>query len=196
MARITAADFTAILTRVQAELARRDGYGDLSGYATIDFPVADPVATDELVKTSALNTLLTGVGYINPAGLPDSVSEGDYIEQSDLDGIDLKLTVFEAQPRNATSGNDCNAACSGMCVSACTTTCGGACLGGCLETCEGACKGGCEDTCANDCTGSCVGKCTGGCSGSCTGGCDGDCYTGCDGCTALCHRHCGDCTGE
>lgn len=190
MARITAEDFTAILARVQAELSRRNGNGDLSGYANIDFPASDPVETDELVKPSALNTLLTGLGYINPAGLPESVQEGDYIEESTIDGIRAKVEVFEAQPRGAITGNDCASLCSGMCVSQCTTTCSTTCTGGCQDGCSTGCKGGCTDTCANNCTGSCRTSCTGGCSGSCTGSCEGDCYTGCDGCTNYCKRHC------
>jgi len=193
MARITAADFTAILTRVQAELTRRNGNGDLSGYASSTvFPVADPVATDELVKTSAINTLLTGLGRINSAGLPASVSTGDLIYQSTLDGINTKLTAFEKQPRNATSGNDCSAACSGMCVSQCTTTCSTTCTGGCQTGCTGSCTSSCATGCSNSCTSSCTGTCTGGCQGSCTGTCTGDCYTGCDGCTNQCQRHCGN----
>ena len=181
MARITAEDFTAILARVQAELTRRNGNGDLSGYAsTTVFPVNDPVSTGNLVKTSAVNTLLTGLGRINPAGLPVSVSAGDYINESTLDGISTKLSVFEKQPRGATSGNDCASLCSGMCVSQCTTTCSTTCTGGCQDSCSTTCTGGCESACANNCTGGCKTSCSGSCSGSCTGGCD----TGCGGCTA------------
>lgn len=194
MARITAEDFTAILARVQAELSRRNGNGDLSGYANIDFPASDPAETNELVKPSALNTLLTGLGYINPAGLPESVSEGDYIEESTLDGIRAKVEVFEAQPRNATTGNDCASLCSGMCVSQCTTTCSTTCTGGCQETCSTTCTGGCASACANNCTGGCQTSCSGGCSGSCTGTCQSGCggCTACTGCRNGCYHGCTD----
>lgn len=188
MARITAADFTAIQTRVKAELTRRNGNGDLSSYAgsATDYPVNEPVATDGLVRPSAVNKLLAGLRYINSSGVPADVSTGDKILETTLPAITNRLATFEAQPRNATSGNDCASACSGMCVSQCTTTCSTTCTGGCQETCTG----GCNTTCTGGCASTCSTTCTGSCSGSCSGGCSGDCYTECTGCKGGCTGQC------
>ena len=188
MARIKAEDFTAIQARVKAELTRRNGNGDLSSYAgsATDYPNNEPVATDELVRPSAVNKLLAGMRYINPDGVPADVATDDKILETTLPAIEARLATFEVQPRDATSGNDCSAACSGMCVSQCTTTCSATCTGGCQESCTGGCKTTCTSACGQGCSNTCSGTCSGSCSGSCTG----DCYTQCTGCKGGCTGQC------
>ena len=178
--KVIPADFTTRLARIQAELARRNGYGDLSSYSTMTFPVGTPIAAGGFITTPVFNTLRTGLTYINGTGLPGAaVANVTYINSSDLTAIDAALTAFEAQPRGATSNNDCSALCSGMCVSQCTTSC--------LSTCTG----GCVDGCSASCTGTCLGTCTGSCTGSCAGGCAGDCTQACsDGCGSWCSTNC------
>ena len=193
-------DFTVRLTRIRAELARRNGYPDLSGYATIDFPAGTPITVGTYITAPVFNTLLNGLGYINSSGLPNEAIAGEtYINESDLFAIDGALTAFEAQARSATSNNDCASQCAGVCVSQCTTTCLSTCTGGCADGCSSTCTGGCNTGCTSctGCTG-CSGTCTGSCTGTCTGGCSsctGGCYTGCTGtckggCTASCYVSC------
>ena len=193
-------DFTSRLTRIRAELARRNGYGDLSGYATLDFPSGTPITVGTYITAPVFNTLRTGVGYINQSNLPaEAVALETYINSYDLTVLDALLSAFEAQPRSATSGNDCASQCSGMCVTQCTTTCLSTCTGGCEDGCSTTCTGGCTNACTSctgctgcsgTCTGSCSGTCTGGCS-SCTGGCWLTCMNTCKGtCSATCADGC------
>ena len=184
-------DYTTRLARIQAELARRNGYGDLSGYASIALPEGTPITAGGFITTPVFNTLRTGLAYIKTTGLPAAAVAGETkINTSDLVAIDALLTAFEAQPRGAVSNNDCSAQCAGMCVSQCTTTCLSTCTGGCADACSATCTG----TCTGGCT-SCT-SCTGTCSTTCTGGCTGDCTAACsDGCGSWCSTNCvGTCT--
>ena len=187
-------DFTVKLARIQAELARRNGNGDLSGYATIDFGDGTPLPGDKFT-IDHINTLITGLSYINSIDLPDEAVFGvTRINSNDLGIINSVLTAFESQPRSATSGNDCENLCSGMCVDQCTTTCLSTCTSDCAIECSDNCTGSCTGSCTGTCT-SCTG-CTGGCTScsGCTGGCSGTC-TSCSGCTG-CTGCSGTCTGE
>lgn len=195
-------DFTLRLARLQAELARRDGYGDLSSYATTTFPEGTPISVGGYITTPVFNTLIEGLTYINGTGLPDeAVANETYINSADLTAIDAALTAFEAQSRGAISGSDCASLCSGMCVTQCTTTCQLTCTGGCADSCSVSCTGNCTGACTS-CT-SCTGTCTGGCTSctSCTGGCSSSCYTSCwaacrDNCSSTCGGTCsGTCSG-
>lgn len=181
-------DFISKLDRIKAELARRNGYGDVSAYADIDFPEGTPITYGSLITTPVFNTLLTALNYINGSGLPDEAVGGvTKINTDDFNVVDAIISAFEAQPRSATSNNDCAAQCTGMCVLQCTTTCISTCTGSCSETCSG----GCADTCGTSCTGSCAGACTS-CTGSCSGSCS-SCTGGCTGtCTAACKSGCGN----
>lgn len=199
--KVIPADFTTRLTRIKAELARRNGYGDLSSYSTMDFPVGTPIAVSGLITTPVFNTLRTGLTYINGTGLPGAaVANETYINSSDLNAIDAALTVFEAQPRGATSNNDCSALCSGMCVSQCTTSCLSTCTGGCADACSASCTGTCTGSCTSctSCTGTCTGTCTGSCADTCTGGCATNCTAYCvPGCYSSCSWNCSTtCSGS
>ena len=193
--KITASRFNDILSRAQAELARRNGYGDLSSYATIDYPVGTTVATGKQITIDGLNTLIEALGYINTEDLPAEVAFEDYINESDLLLLEGAMVAFEAQSRGATSGNDCASLCSGMCVSQCTTGCLSTCTATCADTCELSCTDGCVGTCTGTCEGTCTGTCEGtctsctGCSGTCTGTCTGGC-TSCTGCSGTCSGTC------
>ena len=192
--KIVPEDYTTRLTRIRAELARRNGYGDLSSYATLAFPDGTPITVGTYITTPVFNTLRTGVGYINSAGIPaEAVALETYINSADMDAIDALLTAFEAQPRSAITNNDCGSLCSGMCVTQCTTTCQTTCTGGCADTCSTSCTGSCTGGCTSctSCTGSCTGSCSGGCTGTCTRLCNGNCEYSCiGGCTGTCSTTC------
>lgn len=191
-------DYTVRLNRVRAELVRRNGYGDLSGYSSIDFPSGTPITAGGYITAPVFNTLIRGLEYIDPSGLPgDAVPLETYINESDMSAIDAAILLFEAQPRGATSNNDCLNLCSGMCVSQCTTACLSTCTGTCSATCTGGCADTCSTTCTASCTGTCTGACTscsGGCTGSCTGTCtrvcNWSCTGGCSGCSGTCNTSC------
>lgn len=206
-------DFINRLTRINAELARRNGYPDLSSYANQTFPAGTPITVGTLVTAPVFNTLLRSIEYINDEGLPDDAVGGStYINESDISVLDNILTVLESQPRDAVVNSDCASLCAGMCVSECTTTCSSTCTSACGELCEGTCTttctGTCSGTCTLTCTGGCSGTCTGGCSGctatcadnctgNCSGGCYGSCYSTCTGtCSSTCARTCGGCSSS
>ena len=194
--RIIPSDFTNKLTRIKAELARRNGYGDVSLHATIAFPEGTPITVGSLITTPVYNTLLTALNYINGTGLPSEAVAGvTKINSADLNAVDAIISAFEAQPRSATSNSDCAAQCTGMCVAQCTTTCVGDCTGGCGDTCSVGCAANCLGTCTNACTNACT-SCTGACTGTCTS-CTGGCIGSCSGtCTKVCNWSCtGGCGG-
>lgn len=175
---ILASDLTSRLTRLNAELTRRNGYTSLAGN-TQSFPTTDPVAGGNKAIVTAINTLFTGLRFINGTNVPsDRVSLNSLMLESDLIAIDNLLTAFEAKSRTATSGSDCAAACSGTCV----TTCSGQCTG-----CTG-CTG-CGSSCASGCTG-CYGGCLTGCKSACALACNSNCSSSCQGCTASCKGSC------
>lgn len=185
MLRAIPSDITARLTRLNAEIARRNGYPNLSTSGPLSLPVGTPMNVGDYITPPALNTILSGLRLINSAGIPSDVTAlNSYINQSDLNAVDAALSAFEAQPRNALSNSDCASQCAGMCVSQCT------------ESCLSTCTGGCTDGCSASCTGTCLGTCTGSCTGSCSGGCTGDCTQACsDGCGSWCSTNCvGTCT--
>ena len=179
-------DITSRLTRLNAEITRRNGYSNISSNAPIALPVGTPITAGGYIVADAINTIFSGLRIINSVNVPsDVVAEETRINKSDLNAIDSLLLLFESQPRAAVSGNDCGSACVGMCVTQCTTTCLSTCTGGCTSTCSNTCTGGCTNACT-----SCTGTCSGGCSG-CTGGCTGSCTAACsDGCGSWCSTNC------
>lgn len=169
-------DFIDLLSRVNAELTRRNGNGDLSGHAGIAFDIEPK--TGMSIDYEHAQKILNGLSLISSNGLPEKINR--FISQEDMDSIKIRLAANESQPRGATSGNDCAAACSGMCVSSCTTGCGGTCSGGCSGTCSSTCRGGCSGSCDNSCSGGCDGSCGGSnCSWTCRGDCSGGCRATC-----------------
>ena len=173
------ADITTRLERLNTEIARRNGYPDVSASGPLVLPEGTPMSVGDYMTPPALNTILSGLRLINSAGIPnDVVALESYINQSDLNAVDAALTAFEAQPRSATSNSDCASQCAGMCVTQCT------------ESCLSTCTGGCADACSASCTGTCLGTCSGTCTGSCTGGCTGSCVTGCTSCSGTCGGGC------
>jgi len=190
MLRAIPSDITARLTRLNAEIARRNGYPNISTSGPLSLPVGTPMNVGDYITPPALNTILSGLRLINSAGIPNNVTAlNSYINQSDLNAVDAALTAFEAQPRGATSNSDCGGQCAGMCVSQCTESCLSTCTGGCADACSASCTG----TCLGTCTGSCTGSCTGGCTGTCVSSCASTCSTGCGNyCSYSCS---GGCTG-
>lgn len=202
MLRAIPSDITARLTRLNAEIARRNGYPDVSTSGPLSLPVGTPMNVGDYITPPALNTILSGLRLINSAGIPSDVTAlTSYINQSDLNAVDAALTAFEAQPRGALSNSDCASQCAGMCVTQCTTSCLSTCTGGCADACSASCTGTCLGTCTGTCTGSCAGGCTGtctvACGGNCDGTCSGGCYTGCySTCKGTCKLTCSStCTG-
>lgn len=202
MLRAIPSDITARLTRLNAEIARRNGYPDVSTSGPLSLPVGTPMNVGDYITPPALNTILSGLRLINSAGIPSDVTAlNSYINQSDLNAVDAALTAFEAQPRGATSNSDCGSQCAGMCVTQCTTSCLSTCTGGCADGCSASCTGTCLGTCSGTCTGSCAGSCTGTCTvtcgDNCSGSCSGGCYTGCySTCKGTCKLTCSStCTG-
>ena len=179
MGLILATDLTSRLTRLNAELTRRNGYNNLSGYVQ-SFPVNEPVAVNNLAKVSAINTIFTGLRYINGTNVPaNRTALTSPMLLSDLTTIDNLLTAFEATPRDNLTTNDCASACSGTCISQCTTTCYTTCSG-CKGSCTGdcsSCTGGCYKSCGTNCQR----LCGVGCSNTCTGGCNTTCFGWCKG---------------
>lgn len=192
MLRAIPSDITARLTRLNAEIARRNGYPDVSTSGPLSLPVGTPMNVGDYITPPALNTILSGLRLINSAGIPSDVTAlTSYINQSDLNAVDAALTAFEAQPRGATSNSDCGSQCAGMCVTQCTTSCLSTCTGGCTDGCSTSCTATCLGTCTGSCTGSCAGSCVGSCTGSCTGGCGAWCSTNCMGtCVNACASAC------
>ena len=198
----TPSDITARLTRLNAEIARRNGYPNVSASGPLALPAGTPMNVGDYMTPPALNTILSGLRLINSAGIPsDVVAISSYINQSDLNAVDAALSAFEAQPRNALSNSDCASQCAGMCVSQCTESCLSTCTGGCADGCSTSCTATCLGTCSGTCTGSCAGGCTGTCTvvcgGNCDGTCSGGCYTGCySTCKGTCKLTCSStCTG-
>ena len=159
---LSAADFIGLKARVKAEMLRRNGSGDLSAYGGTVWDYTIPPVADEVVSMELFNKLIQPQQAITTTGVAILVANND-TSLHDMTIIDAKQTLFEAQARGATSGNDCAALCSGMCIATCSTACIGGCTGQCTTTCWGGCKG--SSTCGG-CTG-----CTG-CGGACSGPCN------------------------
>lgn len=182
---IYATDITNRLTRLNAELTRRNGYPNLSTNVPVTAAGGNPTSNTLAVATD-INSIFSGLRLINSSGVPaDRSAITSQMLEVDLTAIDGNLTSFEATPRYG-GANDCAAACAGMCVDQCTTGCTG-CTGTCTDVCTG-CTGSC--TSCSGCTGTCT-SCSGctsctGCWGNCTGGC----YTGCTGCKGTCSNNC------
>ena len=192
MLRAIPSDITARLTRLNAEIARRNGYPNLSTSGPLSLPVGTPMNVGDYITPPALNTILSGLRLINTAGIPSDVTAlNSYINQSDLNAVDAALTAFEAQPRGALSNSDCASQCAGMCVTQCTTSCLSTCTGGCADGCSASCTATCLGTCTGSCTGSCSGGCTGTCTSACSDGCGSWCSTNCTGtCKGTCRGGC------
>lgn len=192
MLRAIPSDITARLTRLNAEIARRNGYPDVSTSGPLSLPVGTPMNVGDYITPPALNTILSGLRLINSAGIPSDVTAlNSYINQSDLNAVDAALTAFEAQPRGALSNSDCASQCAGMCVTQCTTSCLSTCTGGCADGCSASCTATCLGTCTGSCTGSCSGGCTGTCTSACSDGCGSWCSTNCTGtCKGTCRGGC------
>lgn len=165
---ILAIDITNRLTRLNAELTRRNGYTNLSINVPIVATGGNPTSNTLAVATD-INSIFSGLRLINSSGVPaDRSALTSQMLESDLTTIDGKLAAFEATARYG-GANDCAAACAGMCTTQCTTGCTG-CKGctnctGCTNACTGcwtSCTGGCYGACTTLCARTCAGNCAGG----------------------------------
>lgn len=114
-------DAINILSRVNAELLRRNGNGDLSSNAGIEF-AAQP-AIGERIRQEHYKKSYDALKLINSATIPALVF--DSIDIQDIETLEAYTLLFESQPRGAIESNDCASACTGMCITVCTTSCGG-----------------------------------------------------------------------
>ena len=181
--KILASDYTALKDRINEELERRNGYGDVSGYSAPYTNV--PVANGKVLSSHA-NEIIEPMQKINTKAVVNATTVEINSVQSlntvkTLDKLDAIITVWNGDKMEYKGNNSCSALCSGMC----TTECSGSCSGGCKGSC-GTC--GTCGTCGG--CGSC-----GGCGNTCTGGCDTTSTGACSGCTGSCTGHCGNCGG-
>lgn len=172
-----AQDFKNLKARVKAEMTRRNGSGDVSSYGGSAYDYTSTPSDNTTIKEEHFNKVRDVLANINPSGLPSSGKKDNSIPA--MFQLDAKLTLFEAQPRSATSNNDCATSCTGMCVTTCSTGCSG-CTS--CTSCSG-CSGGCSS--CNGCQG-CSGAGWSGTAGHCDGctSCSGSC-DGCTGCSGL-----------
>lgn len=210
---MTASQFNTLKNACNKEWARRCYNGSMARYNTNP---ATAVAAGGLMLASQGNIIMTPFTKMKTHGNLATSSTGTAIQSNfDYSTINTWLNTLKARNRYS-STNDCNAACSGLCVgcqgcsASCKTDCSG-CSGTCTG-CSAACKtnctgcsgcGGCDGSCSS-CGGACssncsgcqgCGGCDGGCS-SCGGACSSNCSgcQGCGGCDGNCSG-CGPCTG-
>lgn len=201
---MTASQFNALKNACNAEWRRRCYNGSMAGYSQ-EPPVA--VNTGGIMLANQGNIIMTPFTRMNVHGNLATSSAGTLI-QSNFDYNTINSWLNTLRSRGIyDSANDCNSACSGLCVSCqgSCTSCSG-CSGGC-SGCSGC--GGCDGGCwgCGGCDGGCwgCGGCDGGCSG-CGGACTNDCWgcsgcgpcTGCEGgpgCNSGCVVNCAGCSG-
>ena len=185
---LNAKDINTLKAKIKAELARRNGLGDLSSYAgnEYDFVLVPekgvPIMAEHGQKTIDL------ILKIAPYKDLEKVKKGDPIPDSFDEELISHIDRLALERKSYNASSSCSSSCSGLCITACVsacTSCSGSCEGSCVS-CSAYC-GGCAGTCSGTCSG-CSGGCTGGCTsctGSCTGGCAG-CSSACkgDGCTS------------
>jgi hypothetical protein len=214
-------EFINLKAEVKAEMLKRNGYGDLSTYGSSTYDYTIQPSKDAIPRLEHYSKIRDVITQINPSRVGQGEKKTDEITP-EMVILEANVASFKAQPRSATSNNDCASMCSGVCVSQCTTTCSGSCgtscdSNGCTNTCSAdgctgcsSCSGSCTDTCAQNgctnctgCSGTCSNACAQngctnctGCSGTCTNTCSQDGCTNCSGCSGQCGGNCtGTCVG-
>lgn len=195
---MTASQFNTLKNACNAEWRRRCYNGSMAGYSK-DPPTA--VAAGGKMLATQGNIIMTPFTKMKTHGNLATSSAGTKIQSNfDYNTINNWLNTLKSRGRYD-STNDCNSACSGLCVG-----CQG-CTASCKTNCSG-CSGcsGCGGACTSDCSGcSGCGGCDGECS-DCGGACTNDCWgcagcgpcTGCEGgpgCNSGCIADCAGCSG-
>ena len=180
---MTASQFNALKNACNAEWRRRCYNGSMAGYSK-NPPTA--VNTGGTMLATQGNIIMTPFTRMKTHGNLATTSAGTFI-QSNFDYNTINNWLNNLKGRSVSSStNDCNSACSGLCVNcqgSCTSCAG--CFAGCYG-CSGC--GGCDSGCSG-CGGACTNNCWGcsGC-GPCTGceggpGCNSGCVVACAGCS-------------
>lgn len=171
--------------RVKAEMNRRCHNGSLTAYAGADYDYTVAPEAGGQMFTEHVNKIVVPMNAITASGMEEQVV-GD--QAMAMDGIDAKLTVYEAEPMRNNATSSCSGACSGLCVGRCYNNCSG---------CGSSCSSNCSTNCGVDGCSNCTGYCKGGCNTTCTGGCKGTCNTECTNCGTQCSNSCvNTCRGE
>ena len=141
----------AIKSRINTTLLKRNGVGDVSMFAGVEYDFATPgqgeeISSDIGQKTIDLLLHITGDRYdrknfVELGGLTES---GGAIPATfnlqDINRICDALDADVDDPRRGTAEevNHCNGACTGLCEGCCISMCNGCsgCMGGCSSSCE------------------------------------------------------------
>lgn len=188
---MTAAQFNTLKTACNKEWARRCYNGSMASY---NKNPSTAVAAGGKMLAAQGNIIMTPFTKMKTHGNLATSSAGTKIQSNfDYATINGWLNTLKARGRYD-STNDCNTACSGLCVGCqgCSASCKTNCSG-----CSGTCSG-CSAACKNDCSG-CSGGCQG-CGGACSSNCSGcqgcgGCDTGCSSCGGACSNNCWGCSG-
>ena len=218
--RITAADISALKTKIQAIYANRNFLssaglktlnGGSPGFGDTSIAAGNYINNNFYYALNALLQLQDITGVIKNG-------QYDIIFQNGVSS-DLLTTINNwetTDPKTTTRPISCRGGCVGFCYNVCSSTCaykcygssdasigstggnyqsGHACTqGGCIGTCHATCSTACFDQCNTGCTSCencCKGDCYFGCNDICQGGCKGTCSGGCSsGCGSGCTGGC------
>lgn len=188
-----ASDLKDIKEAIKAELKRRDGYGDVSSYASTQYDITDYPKAGEKIKSEhgqkTIDLLLKITDYKDlssvQAGKPipsafnrELIDFCNELSKEKFTGESEK-TVQDLFPDREPEHSSCKSQCTGLCVGSCINQCNGCtgchstCGSGCATSCTGACTGDCVSTCSTTCANTCKGTCANGCSTGCVTNCTG-----------------------
>lgn len=137
--------------RINAELARRTRYVNVSGYSGAAWGIStQPYPGQPIVKDQG-DKIITPLLQIKDYGDLYNPVQGGPVPASYNSQLINYVTQLSQEPIE-TNYTNCRGACTGMCF--------GSCAGGC-KGCTGSCSGAC-----NGCSTSCGGGCNGGAMGS------------------------------
>lgn len=141
MASMTAAQINVIKSRLKAELARRNGFGSVSGYSQSGYDFTKIPVQGEVIlaehgqKTIDLLLKIASLGDLKAVASGEPIPNSFTYEKI----IDL-LSVLEKESKTGTASetSSCGTNCTGLCVGSCQGMCNG-----CTDTCSGACWTSC-----------------------------------------------------
>lgn len=191
MAVVSAARFTALKSKVKAEMKRRCRSGSVASYGGTAYDYTTTPAQGGIILKEHRDKLTVPLAAVNSNAVPNTSGE-KIISETELSNMEARVTAWSARSITDRSGTDCKSGCTGTCYTGCTTGCYG-CGSGCPDGCYG-CGSGCPDGCSG-CGSGCPDGCSGcgsGCPGSCTG-CGSGCPSGCSGCGTGCANGCRGC---
>lgn len=183
---ITAIDIINLKNTIKAEMARRNGYGDVSAFSSATYDFMTPPTVNKVIIVEQGQKIIDIALRIKDIPNLKNVAKNDIVH-----ALDIVNSSFATYKNENMTGNvsSCRGACTGLCFGTCTTGCIG-CSAGCTG-CTGTCTG-CNTTCTSACSG-CIDACKG-CNAVCTG-CNTTCTGTCLGCTSTCNGCTGSCIG-